>query len=437
MVPPERSPRIAWFSPVDRAHDSLGAYCTSLLLPYLRERFTIEVFSDLSATPNLAVPHHHYLNAYKRHRATPFDLFFYMIEDGLPARFTRAHLGLAPGIVWLHDLLLSDLGAEAFHSSPWEYTIAQFSDLSAPFNPRTNPLSPVWPHAYREISLATTVLYSSPVALRDGAHIVTRRIESTPGSHGAVYLPPPIELSVPTEPPIPATPSTRTLRIAATSRPTVAGQMHHVLEALRSRTTPWHLDWLIDHTEHTAAAALLSEFNVAASVSVHLGRAPDRWRALLPLADATIHLHNEPFHHIAPYPQLALAAGRPVIVSGTRGREELPDDITFRIEPGYTVTAQLAAVFDTIVERGPAAIGAVGRAYIDHTSRADRIAARLADLFEAERPRHTSLLDRSRAVAENGLAGLHTDIAALLPNDRDRGLTPYESLISPLLSELS
>lgn len=423
--------RIGWVSPVDTAQDSIGAYCTSLLLPLLRQRFDIELFSDLTTTPDLGVPHHHHLNAYKRHRTEPFDLFFYLIEDGVHARFTRTHLGIMPGVVWLHDILLSDLGAEAFHSSPWEYTLAQFENPGAPFNRRDNPVSPVWPEAYREISLASTVLYGSPVSLREASRIITRRMETSPGSHRSLYLPPPVELGTaacPIGPP--SGESLRALRLAAANRATVAGQMHKVFSALETLDSPWQLDWMVDPTEMPLAEALLAEYGVNRSVTLHSGRSPAMWHTLLERCVATIHLHHELFHHLSPYLHQSVAAGRPAVVSALRGREELPADVVFQVEPGFTVTAQLRAFFDTIIRAtDPGRLGLAGQIYITRTSAPPVIADRLAALFETEIPRHKSLYERWGTLQERGLTALTADLAAAEE-------LPCTHLIAPFVQEL-
>lgn len=383
-------PRIAWFSALDPHGDSIASYATRAVVPHLRERFEIAFFTERSDSSLPGLQTDHFLNARRRHREHPFDLFVYTIEDAPSSRFVRAHLGLIPGVVWLHHAALSDLGAEAFHSSPWEYTLERFFDPTAPFNQRGNPVHPLWPFAYRERALSTLLLCSSKSGLQELLSRSGRRLEAYPGGHRSEYLPVPCAPLV-APPPFPR--SSR-LTIAAAARAEIKGEMHKVFLALSQLDTPWQLTWMIDDRDVAAAQSLIAEFNVADHTTIVQGRSPETWRSLLESHAVALHLHNSPFHAVAPYLELSLGAGRPVVVSGWFGIAEAEDTAAFRVEPGLTMGAQLLEIFKELSLANHANIGSAGREYAEAHLSSEVISKRLGDLLLAHIPGWRSIVSR-------------------------------------------
>jgi len=383
-------PRIAWFSVLDPSGDSIASYSTRAVVPHLRDRFEISFFTERTDSSCPGFHTDHFLNARRRHRENPFDLFVYSIEDAPSSRFARAHLGLVPGVVWLHHAALSDLGAEAFHSSPWEYTLDRFFDSTAPFNRRGNPVHPLWPFAYRERALATLLLCSSKSGLQELSARSGRRLEAHPGGHRSEYLPvpcAPVRTPLPFPPPSPLT-------IAAAARAEIKGEMHKVFLALSDLGIPWHLTWMIDERDVTTAQSLITEFEVEQHTTIVPGRRPETWHSLLANHAVALHLHNSPFHAVAPYLQLSLAAGRPVIVSGSPGIAEVDDVAAFRVEPGLTMGAQLRQIFHMLGGADLPALGSAGRRYADAQLTPERIAKRLGDFFLGQIPEWRSIVSR-------------------------------------------
>lgn len=395
-------PRIAWFSALDSRSDSLACYTTRAVMPYLHDHFEMVVFTDPTHGDNSAIIKDHYLNAHRRHLEKPFDLFVYNIEDAPSSRFARAHLGLIPGVVWLHHAALSDLGAEAYHSSPWEYTIDRFLDLTAPFNRRGNPVHPLWPLAYRERSLATLLLCSSRLGLHQLTPLSGRRLEAYPGGHQLEYLPVPTILDG--DPP--AFPPRSPLTIAAAARSGIAGEMHKVFLALQRFSGAWRLSWMVDEDEVAAARALVAEFMAQDCTTIISGRTPETWRSLVAQSSIAIHLHNSPFESVSPYLELSLGAGRPVIVSGYPGISEVSDQAAFRIEPGLTMAAQLSALLNDLQAMEPSTTGLAGRTYAQCELAPEAVSRRLTDLLRNHIPVWREILRRWNeigAAAENAL----------------------------------
>ncbi|NDC39127.1 MAG: hypothetical protein EBZ48_13955, partial [Proteobacteria bacterium] len=134
--------RIAWFSPLPGGSTPIGsksAYASEKLLPLLRASFDLELFHD-EFRPYQDYPTHHYLSAFERHAAAPFDLFFYQLEDLPSSAFARAHLGLIPGVVWFHDLLFTTKCPEGLLHSSWEVALQKFLGLKAIW-----PTQELWP----------------------------------------------------------------------------------------------------------------------------------------------------------------------------------------------------------------------------------------------------------------------------------------------------
>jgi hypothetical protein len=424
-------PRIAWFSPLDPTSDSVADYSTRQILPELRNYFEIELFTDRKLPPGLAEREDHFLNARRRHHAAPFDLFVYNIEDHPRARFARAHLGLIPGVVWLHEAAIGDFGAEAFHASPWELTVEQFLDPGAPFNPRTNPIHPLWPFAYRERALSTLLLSSSPAVLKRLEGLSGRRLEASPGGHQALHVPVPATLSRVIPPPE----KSPILRVASPARPGVEGQMHKVFPALKAQHSGWLLTWMIDSSELVAARRVVEEFAVQTQVELRVGRSPQRWEEILAETTLALHLHNSPFYRTSPYLELSLLAGRPAVVSNHPGFSEISEDLVFRIDPSMRGAAELQGIFEAVQAGEPAPWAARGQAALSTQHTPAQVGQTLRKIFTEHIPDYAAILARWNGVERRGMAGLEGEIQELLRDHSGATVSPAEQILAPFFQE--
>ncbi|MFM1847142.1 MAG: hypothetical protein RL417_616 [Pseudomonadota bacterium] len=425
-------PRIAWFSPIDPIGDSIADYSTRQILPCISEYFEVTLFTDRTKRLGIAEFEDHFLNAQRTHRGSPFDLFVYNIEDHPRARFVRAHLGLVPGVVWLHEAALADFGAEAFHASPWELTLDQFLNNEAPFNPRKNPIHPLWPFAYRELSLATLVLSSSLAVLKRLGELSSRRLEAAPGSHRLFHLPLPTTLSKRVPPPA----HDGIFHVAAACRPGVEGQMHKVFPALKALRSPWSLTWMIDQSEAPLAGRVLDEFNVRSQVELRIGRAPATWEEIVSRSTIALHLHNSPFYRTSPYLELSLLAGRPTVVSSYPAYRDWDDDVVFTIEPSMFGTAQLRGIFEAVRRQEWRQEG-VAYSRIAERNDPAAVAAALRKLLVEHISDYQTILARWREVGRRGAAMLHQEVCDLMGPPDLGGISAKDVIIAPFFDEFS
>jgi hypothetical protein len=434
--------RIAWFSDLSaRRSESLSTYCTRLLVPELTKRHAIEIFTDdATATGESAAfgaPVLNYLNAYKRHRDAPFDIFFYQLEDSRACRFIRGHIGLVPGVVWVHDLFCNDLGPEACHTSPWEHTIRQYFYAALDFSDRSKAPHQLWPRAFRETSLCPVVLFSSPWAQSEFKRMVSNRLESGDGLHHSAVLPAPVEAVStfyrPVEGPF---------NIATTSVPGIEGRSHKVLPSLHKLKGDWHLTWMIDPHELRSAQELVSEFEIPQErVTFVVERSVTKWANIVGASHVALHLHTSPFGHLAPFIQLSLGCGTPAVVARLAQGEDFPDDVVFGITPGLHEAAELQAVFEELMsERARQQIsggyGALGARYISETSGLAVVADRLSQTLSEAAPHVSYVMGRWQAISRRAGGALLNEVRDLVSAGNREVVSAYDSVIAPAVKEL-
>ncbi len=377
-MPSERL-RIAWFSVLNggsRESASLSAYVSGCLLPLLRERFEIELFHDsFAAYPGF--PTRHFLEAAFRHREKPYDIFFYQLEDGRAANFIRIHLGLMPGAVLFHDLMLSSFGPEPILNSPWQETIRKFEDPDHPWPPRGAEFTQPGPLAYREAAYAAVPLCSNPASTADFKNNVALRLSAAGKQAGPVYLP----LPVPPEA-FSAAPAGQGqgLSIGFCGTPRIEHRAHKLFEALSQLKSPWKLHWLLEPEERTQAEEMVREFELE-HVVFHEGRSPQHWLRLLPSCNTAVHTLFSVFGQPGPYLQLSLAAGLPALVTRFASCDALPDNVVWKIEPGECEARQMLEVLRTAASGGFRPERTAAAAYAREMFDARMVAAELAQVF--------------------------------------------------------
>lgn len=424
--------RIAWFTHLARPNEvvtTISQYCTDLLLPLMKDEFDIEVFSGLPLGAHLGVPRYNTLSAYQRHRANPFDLFFYQLEDGPLGRIVRTQVGIMPGISWMHDTVLSDPGAEGIHMSPWERSIQQILDTSLPFLERGDlPLQPQ-PQGYRETSMSPIVLYSSKWAEGSLHRFLSGRYEYASCGHRSDSLPVPVTLIEDAR----ARETMRLFEIVAVSSTGLEGRAHKFLPALADCSHSVHLTWVIEPSERVDAERMIAEFGVRDRVTLSEGNSPDRWRYLVAKSDLALHLSSNPHTRLSPYLELSMAAGVATVVMRVGRGETISEDVAFIIEPGLHETSQLVGVFEAVRQGDSRLFGRAGQALVKDGNEPARVAARLSSMFQES----AALL----ADVMRGWQGLYTRAEeALLEEIREIVYAPtggmpgaYEMIVRPFV----
>lgn len=432
--------RIAWFSDLSVGRpESLSTYCSRLLLPILARTHQVEVFSDLPVVndPGAAfnLPYHHYLKAYQRHAAAPFDLFFYQLEDSRACRFIRGHIGLVPGVVWVHDLFCNDLGPEACHTSPWELTIKQFYNSQIGFADRSKAPHQLWPRVFRETSLCPVALFSSSWALSEFKRMISNRLESSDGAHMADTLPIPMDARF-LEAQRSATQSD-IFRIATVSVPGIEGRMHKVLPVLRRMTRPWVLEWMLNDCERDAALKLVREFGISETdVTFIAPRDVSIWRETVAKSDVALHLHTSPFGHLAPFVQISMAQECPTVVALSAQGEDFPLDVVFGVTPGAHESTQVELIFKALLDQRNRAAGRKGAEYARKVFNSESVAKRLSDLLIESAPRLSYVMDRWQIISKRAKSALISEVMELVADPRGDFIEVNERIISPALKEL-
>jgi len=424
--------RVAWFTDTGSSGaETLSAYCSKLLLPEFASYHDVEVFTDTTTSSFCGLQSSHYLTAYRLHKAKPFDIFFYQLEDSKACRFIRGHIGLIPGITWLHDLFYNDLGPEAFHTSPWETSVAQYHDSSAQFYDRSKAPHQLWPRAYREIALSPAVLFSSPWARNEYRRMISARVEGLSGEHPAEVLPVPVQTRS-------ASDGGRSgeLSLAAASTPAIEGRMHKILPALRRLDVPWKLTWMVAADEAWGAEELAREFGVSSSVHVVVGRSPEVWGAIVSSSDVALHFHASVFGRLAPYAQISMSMGVPTLVSLAAQGEDFPETSVFHVVPGTHEGEQAREIVKAISRLGRASCGRAGRDFTREANNPATIARTLSSLVTEWAPHVAYAMDRWERLRQRGQRALLDEVRLLVDNDDQSGASPFRRVLTEPLREL-
>ena len=408
--------RIAWFSPVATTTGSVSAYATSQLVPLLSEHFEIELFTDEIA--ELSRPGvYHYLSAFARHRDRPFDHFFYQYEDSRATRFVRSHLGLIPGIVWFHDILISDDGPEGLFSSPWRETLKLYYGETSRFAGREERFDKEGPYAYREGALAAVALFSSE---RDHEEFSRLKLGALCESHHAL-LPHPI----------PGRATRNRVHgsvIGFCGSPRIEHRAHKLLQALAELKGMWSLVWLVAPNEKPQAEALIREFGIT-KVTIVEGRSPQAWQELLAEIDVAAHLQFSAFGHPGVYLASSLMAGVPSLVTDYGDGEHVPRDIAFFIEAGEREATWIKETLSHLSlhemgSRMSCSGSSCGYASERFDSRV--VASELSSIFECEAAYVAEVMSRWSEMREKGRIELRRELESLVTIDHFPGVGPDE-----------
>ncbi len=322
--------RIAWFSPLSGPSSSW--YTSKQLLPYLSRWFEIECFHDgqdqslsLEGT-EIAV--FHYLKARLRDRSRPFDAFIYHIEDRPECGFARIHVGLIPGIAWVHDFFMTTHGPEPILNSSWRETIRRFKDSSVTWPPRGTEFVPAGAYAAREVGVSALAVFSTPRDRAEAGRLLTDgRLDERGRSS---FIPHPVPQAL-----FELVRDARALRtIGISGRPVVECQIHSVFEALRQLPNAITAIWPVAAHDRERAEALCVEFELQGRCQIVIGDTHEDWIKILPMIDLGILLRFSAFGQVQPRLALTLASGCPAIITDFGSGEAVPEHACFKIPPG-------------------------------------------------------------------------------------------------------
>ncbi len=389
-----QKPRIAWFSPLNltKKSDSIAAYTSELVLPFLLQDFSIDLYTDQNI-PGSARDSgqqsyqgcnlYHYLSCYKQHVKDPYDLIFYQYEDTKLANFVRLHLGLIPGITLFHDLLIRQELPAPLTFSPWPDILTLFKNPQYDW-PARYPQPDRGPFAYREVALSPISLYSAPRLCGEARRHLPEPIGQAQSwlYPKMLYMPLPVANQ-------PGAPSKKSeLKIVAYCGSTaIEHRAHKVLSALRE-IKGLKLNWLIDQEEELQAIQLLSHHGVK-DYQLYFGRNPEHWSKIVKEAGIALHTLFSVYGSLGPYLPISMLQEALVLVTDFAEGEALSDSVVFKIEPGEKETQKILATINTILDLSSGEqqlIRATAKAYALENHNAELVSSELRRIFHASIP---------------------------------------------------
>lgn len=365
--------RVAWFTSLPSHHpETVSAYVSDLLVPRLRQRFELSLFSNVEGQLH-GLPVHHYLLAAHHDRARSFDVFFYQLEDSPALNFSRIHLAIEPGIVLFHDLLYSSFGPEPILNSPWQMVQRKLTDGEQPWLAHDAEHPQEGPMAVREAMLAGVPVFSFERGHGEYRRLLAPRRQERDTPSWFLPLPAPIvDRAAPKEGP---------LRIALCATPRIEHRAHKLLLALSELPKgSVELRWLLNRSERPAAEALLQEFSFEHCTFIE-GRTPARWGEVIREVHCACHLLFSVFGQLGPYLPISLRVGLPTLTSRFGSTEYLPERVSFQIEPGESEANQIRQVLEHLRLAAGLELP-LARTYAAEHHDVDAIASQLAHIIE-------------------------------------------------------
>ena len=417
-------PRIAWFSPLNfgpGTTPSLSAYFSEQLLPILQSHFDIELFVD-GFSPYREFTTHHYLSAVTRHKERPFDLFFYQFEDTKAGAFIRLHLGLIPGLILFHDLLVTQDGPEPILNSSWESTIEMLVKNNRQWPSRTAEFPRERPFAVREVGYAASAIFTCPRMHQEYRTQQSARPRlSVLAQDQSWYLPFPVERN---DPPFP-----KDFTVGFAGSPRIEHRSHKVLQALSNFSGSAKLVWMIEAHEEALAREMVTEFGVE-NVELVAGRSPQRWNSIQKDISVGLHPLFSVFGQAEPYLRISMAAGRPSITSDFGAAEYLPSDAVFKVRPGESEAFEICSVLEKLAPSDLRAWGKRGQSWASEENDRNKIASELATIFEKSIPAiKPALVEWQRLASDAGIQ-LIRESQNLLESES------WEKICTPVYQEL-
>jgi hypothetical protein len=428
--------RIAWFSPVSDEGDScISEYCSERLLPHISRAHEVEVFTNSLRAEAFGVRASHYLKAFERHREQSFDVFFYQLEDGIESRFVRAHCGLVPGVLWAHDVFLRDLGAEGYHTSPWEQSIRQYYSRNEPFSDRSKAPHQLWPRIYRESSLSPVVLFSSRWGEAEFQSMISTRLESLGRGHMSGLLPIPTGSASSNNVRVPE--NSDAMRIAYHGLPGMEGRCHKFLPAVKGLSINYVLTWMVPFGGGVEAHARIAEFGLDDSrIEVIESASPKRWQEVVEASDVAFHLHAGAYGRMSPFLEVSYSVGCPVVVLASGSGDDLPSDAAFHIHSGLFESEEIKSLILRIRELDAIQLRRQFYRYARQNLDAGVVAEKLGQVLVDYAPSVGLVMDRWESLRKRGQQALLQEVKKLVSGSEVISFDSYTTALEPAIKEL-
>lgn len=288
---------IAWVVP-SLAPASSSRYSASLLLPQLRTRHAIEVFSvaggTLAGHPVLPI---------EEFQPERFEALFLQFEAVEGEARVRPLLRQCRSIIWFHDLI----------------------------GEGGNALTP------DDLARSECALFSS---FRNIAEF--RRGVGEGWLHAAWHLPYPVRIEQ-------SLPDHTRGAVAFAGTPWSESRAEKLFAALALLPGQHPIVWLIDRAEEEGARRLMERFRDQ-PVQLEFDRSPERWAELVKGAVVAAHLRVSALGDPGPYLPLSWAQGVPTIVSEFAEGEFVLPNCAARISPGVDEVASLQEALAVAIE---------------------------------------------------------------------------------------
>jgi hypothetical protein len=229
------------------------------------------------------------------------------------------------------------------------------------------------------------------------------------------------------------------LSIACASVAGIEGRASKFLQAVKGLDLDWRLTWMVDPSEVSSALSLVREFGIAEErIEIVSPRSIASWSQLVARSDIALHLHTSTFGHLAPFVQISLAEGVPVVVEQSGQGEDIPEQAAFRVVPGLHEAAQLKEIFKLVSEQGATQLGEPGRAYIERVGDPDMIAKRLSEGFVSWAPRLKEVWRRWDQIGARARNQLIDEVRGLVSAQgaAELEIDPFNAVIAPAIRDL-
>ena len=133
------------------------------------------------------------------------------------------------------------------------------------------------------------------------------------------------------------------------------GRLEHraekILLAVSNLKHQPEIRWLIGDGQTDTAAALATSAGINPGCLRFEPRNPERFFELGQSTSAAVLLSNSPFGDLSPYLELSFAAGLATIVSDFSVGASLPDELVFKVLPGFSEIGEIAGILARLADR--------------------------------------------------------------------------------------
>lgn len=297
----------------------------------------------------------HFLRAFLRHRAAPFDLFVYQLEDHPRVDFITPQIGLFPGVVYAHDLNLNRLVFSRYRHSTGGTDIQQHAQ--AAFGKDAPPFGE-WHVRGWDFAAFDRAYPFDETTSRDAAVIVVPHR----GYLNVISAGSTVDVAV-IRPPVIAV-GGRTDRVPAPcvifgGRPDHASRAPAFLDAmtlLADRRSPVEFRWLLadPEDEQTARDLVTAKLGTAPRGQVLVVTDPALREKHISAASSVVATCFDPRRTPTSAALEALACGRPIILTEGVSAEWAPAGTYVSVPVGAGECDGIAAAIEAIADRAAA-----------------------------------------------------------------------------------